>query len=128
MILTAIRCQKRRLLDVKIYHFCPLGLCLYTEDTSKVLFWFRVYCSLSLTLDSMSLLSQMFVPELWYDLSTSAPKGKTEYTIKTRCLIFLMSCSVTRFYSTTNTNSSWPAAWNLSDNTWMDDSVEFSND
>ena len=103
-------------------------LCLHIEDTSKVLFWFLVYCSLSLTLDSMSLLSQTFVPELWYDLSTSAPKGKTEYTIKTRCLIFLMSCSVTRFYSTTNTNSSWPAAWNLSDNTWMDDSVEFSND
>ena len=83
---------------------------LHVEYTSKVLFWFLVYCSLSLTLDSMTLLSQTFVPELWYDLNTSAPKGKTEYTIKTRCLIFLMSCSVMRFYSTTNTNSSWPAA------------------
>ena len=88
-------------------------LCLHIEDTSIVLFWVLVYCSLSLTLDSMSLLSQMFVPELWYDLSTSAPKGKTEYTIKTRCLIFLMPCCVMRFYSTTNTKSSWPAAWNL---------------
>ena len=37
---------------------------LYVEDTSKVLFWFLIYCSLSLTLDSMSLLSQTFVPEL----------------------------------------------------------------
>ena len=88
-------------------------LCLYVEDTSKVVFWFLVYCSLSLTLDSMSLLSQTFVPELWYDLSTSAPKGKTEYTIKTRCLIFLMPCCVMIFYSTTNTNSSWPAAWKV---------------
>ena len=78
-----------------------------------VLFWVLVYCSLSLTLDSMSLLSQTFVPELWYDLNTSAPKGKTEYTIKTRCLIVLMSCSVMRLYSTTNTNSSWLAAWKV---------------
>ena len=88
-------------------------LCLHVEDTSKDLFWFQVYCSQSLTLDSMSLLSQTFVSELWYDLNTSAPKGKIEYTIKTRCLIFLMSCSVMRFYSTTNTNSSWPAAWKV---------------
>ena len=86
-------------------------LCLHVEDTCIVLFWVLVYCSLSQ--DSISLLSQTFVPELWYDLNTSAPKGKTEYTIKTRWLIFLMYCSVMRFYSTTNTNSSWPAAWNL---------------
>ena len=33
-------------------------LCLYVEDTSKVLFWFLLCCSLSLTLDSMSLLGQ----------------------------------------------------------------------
>ena len=52
----------------------------------------------------MTLLGDTFVPELWYDLNTSAPKGKTEYTIKTRCLIFLMPCSVTRFYFTTNKN------------------------
>ncbi len=39
-------------------------LCLHIEDTSIVLFWVLVYCSLSLTLDSMSLLSQMFVTEL----------------------------------------------------------------
>ena len=78
-----------------------------------VLFWVLVYCSLSLTLDSMSLLSQTFVPELWYDLNTSAPKSKTEYTIKTRCLIVLMSCSVMRLYSTTNTTSSWPATWKV---------------
>ena len=89
------------------------SLRLHIEDTSKVLFWFLVYCSLSLTLDSMSLLSQTFVPELWYDLTTSAPKGKTEYTIKTRCLIVLMYCSVMRLYSTTNTTSSWPAAWKV---------------
>jgi hypothetical protein len=88
-------------------------LCLHIEDTSKVLFWLLVYCSMSLTLDSMSLLGQTFVPELWYDLSTNAPKGKTEYNIKTRCLIFLMSGSVTRFYSTINTNSYWPAAWKV---------------
>ena len=103
---------QQNILESSNINLCSL-LCLHVEDTCKVLFWFLVYCSLSLTLDNMTFLSQTFVPELWYDLNTSAPKGKTEYIFKTRCLIFLMSCSVTRFYSTTTTNSSWPAAWKV---------------